>query len=213
MIFIPRSLVAVAFLHVFLVTGCTGVSVDGELRYPIIKPAELNVGITDCDHLDHHLRQVDAVRWSMREDGIELETNFEQMVQLSLATAAAIAIAVPLISIAYPDPTLLFLPYGAAFTAADNLKQTDALLIALLTKRGELNCPPHPECVIQSDRGDTLASLRRIRERVESKEMPEIEGLQELTTLLDGLCPVGDLGLYRLRVKEMRGSQGENGPD
>jgi hypothetical protein len=204
MINLSRSLLAVAFLYVLLVTPYAAVGKERGLRYPIIKPTELNIEIVNCVQLDRRIRQVDAIRWSMREDGIELETNLEQMVQLSLATAAAIAIAVPMMAVGAPDPQLVALPYAATFTGADKLKLTDALLIALLSQREELICPPHPECVIQSDRGDTLTNIRSMRERVESKEMREFEGLQELTMLLDNLCPVGDISLERLHNQASR---------
>jgi hypothetical protein len=178
-----------------LATG-GAVGVVSNLRYPIIKPAELKLESTDCDNLDRYLRQTDSIRWSMREDGIELETEFEQIVQLSVATAAAIAVAVPLISIAYPEPTLIALPYAIAFSGPDNLKRTDALLIAMLAKREELQCPPHPECVIRGEQSDTFTSLRNVRELVEKKELTEREGLEQLTALLDNLCPVGSRYLH-----------------
>ena len=120
------------------------------------------------------------------------------MVQLSLASAAAIAIAVPLFSLGVPPPELVLAPYAATFTASDLLKRTDALLIAILTKREELQCPPHHECAIQNDQGDTLTDLRSVRKQVESEAITEEEGIRKLTKLLDGLCPVSDPGLHRL---------------
>jgi hypothetical protein len=185
-----RHFFIVLFPAVLLI-ACAGTGSHSNLRYPIIDPTALKVGSADCDGLDHYLRQVDSIRWSMREDGVELETDFEHVVQLSFATAAAIAIAVPLASVGVPSPTLVALPYAAAYTEPDNLKRTDALLIALLAKRKELHCSPHPDCVIQNDELDTLTTLRAIREQVESKEIPELEGLHKLTAALDKLCPVG----------------------
>jgi hypothetical protein len=73
-----------------LLIACAGTGSHSNLRYPIIDPTALKVGSADCDGLDRYLRQVDSIRWSMREDGVELETDFEQVVQLSFATAAAI---------------------------------------------------------------------------------------------------------------------------
>ena len=171
--------------------ACSGAGTYSQLHYPMIQSTELNMGSADCGGLDHTLRQVDSIRWSMREDGAELETEFEQVVQLSIATAAAIAIAVPLASVAYPEPTLIALPYALAYSAPDNLKRADALLIALLAKREELQCPAHYECAMQNGHSDTLLNLRTVREQVEANEMPEVEGIQKLTRLLDNLCPVG----------------------
>lgn len=186
-----RTLVLVTFLNMGLLAAPGDARGESSLRYPIIGSADLNIEYTHCDSLDRYLRQVDSLRWSMREDGVELETEFEHMVQLSVATAAAIAVAVPIIAAGIPDLTLAALPYGIAYTAADNLKKIDALLIAMLAKRQELQCPPHPECIIRDDDSDTLASLRNVREQVENKEITEGEGLETLTALLDNLCPVG----------------------
>jgi len=198
----PRKLVLLAILQVGLLAPSGGVRGDSNLRYPIIEPTELKIVHTDCDSLDRYLRQIDSLRWSMREDGTELETEFEQMVQLSVATAAAIAIAVPMISVGTPDPMLVALPYGIAYTAADRLKQIDALLIAMLSKRKELACPPHPGCAIRDDQSDTFASLRSVREQVENKKLTEREGLEKLTALLDDLCPVGTRYLQCLGDRE-----------
>ena len=172
-----RSVVFFAVLHVSALTACAGVGDDRNLRYPVIQPVELKKEFTDCDALDRYLRQVDSLRWSVREDGVELETEFEQIVQLSVATAGAIAVAVPLISMAYPDPTLMILPYAIAYTAPDYLKSLDAMLIAMMAKRRELQCPPHAECVMQGEQSDTLTSLGTVREQVENKELAEREGL------------------------------------
>jgi hypothetical protein len=192
----PRSLAFCALLYVSVLTACGGVSGEINLRYPVIEPTELKSEFTDCDSLDRYLRQVDSLRWSVREDGIELETEFEQIVQLSVATAGAIAVAVPLIAIAYPDPTLMILPYAMAYTGPDYLKRLDALLIAMMAKRQELQCLPHAECSMQGEHSDTLSSLRNVREQVEKKELEEREGLEKITSLLDNLCPAGTRFLH-----------------
>lgn len=194
----------IMFVHLLLLTACAGTRHDVKLHYPPIKPEEFKTELYNCEAIDHRLRQIDSLRWSMREDGIELETSFQQMVQLSLASAAALAIAVPMISIGYPDPNLIFLPYAGAFTEPDLLKRTDALLIALLAKREELHCPPHSECVIQNKHGDTLTSLRSVRQQIESKKINESDGIEELTDILDNLCPVYDPDLNRLSPADSR---------
>jgi hypothetical protein len=125
----------------------------------------------------------------MRQDGIELETDFEQMVQISLATVAAIAL-LPVFTVTY-DPTILALPYAGVYTDADKLKRADALLIALMNKRRDLGCSPHPRCTMSGDEFDTLENLRSTRSRVESGDIDEKQGIEELTNLLDGLCRVG----------------------
>jgi hypothetical protein len=84
-----RPFLIVLFPAVLLI-ACAGTGSHSNLRYPIIDPTALKVGSADCEGLDRYLRQVDSIRWSMREDGVELETDFEQVVQLSFATAAAI---------------------------------------------------------------------------------------------------------------------------
>lgn len=188
----------VMFVQLFILTACTGTRHDVNLRYPPIKPEEFKTELSNCEAIDHRLRQIDSLRWSMREDGVELETNFQQMVQLSLASAAALAIAVPMISIGVPDPNLVLLPYAGAFTEPDLLKRTDALLIALLVKRQELQCSPHSECAIQNEHGDTLTRLRSVRQQIESKNISESVGIKELTDILDNLCPVYDPSLNRL---------------
>ncbi len=105
-----------AVLQISLTAGCASTGKDDGLHYMLIAPKEMKHELASCRAVDHRLRQVDSIRWSLREDGAELETDFEQMVQLTLASAAAIAIAVPMISIAYPDPNLILMPYFAAYT-------------------------------------------------------------------------------------------------
>ena len=179
-----RGLVATA-LVIFLTSGCA--TTEKEIQYPFFKVKDMKDQANDCASLDHYLQQVDAIRWSMRENGIELETEFEQMVQLSLATAGAIAIA----PVSLYTPELIVMPYGFAYTNADKLKRADALIIALLRKRQELGCEPHSRCLITGDHSGTLFKLRDTRERVESQKISDQTGLSEVTELLDNLCPVG----------------------
>jgi hypothetical protein len=170
-----------------MVAGCGG---QVRLEYPMFDTKHVGERTRTCDEVDHYLQQVDAVRWSMREDGAELETDFEQMVEVTLATAAAI-VAVPAMVLG-ANPTFAIDAYSAALAGApEKLERADALLIALLAKRRELQCPPHPRCAIAGDDYDTLDSLRKIRSAIESGEMREAQGIEELTRLLDGLCPVG----------------------
>ena len=126
----------------------------------------------------------------MRKDGVELETEFEQMVQLSLATASAIALA-PLAITSSPD--IIVMPYTFAYTNPDRLKRADALLIALMSKRQELSCAPHLRCNVTGDESGTLFKLRGTRERVEAGKISDKQGILELTHLLDSLCPEGSL--------------------
>jgi len=144
-----------------------------------------------CSNLDHYLEQVDSIRWSMRQDGVELETDFEQMVQLSLATASAIAL-LPL-AIGATSPDILAMPYAAAYTNPDKLKRADALLIALMDKRRDLHCPPHLRCAITGDEYDTLFRLRSTRIKVDSGEISEKQGIRDLTNILDRMCPAGSV--------------------
>ena len=180
---------AIALLTFFLVIAGCGTP-QTKIRYPMFDVKDVGKRVENCGQLDHYLQQVDSIRWSMRQDGVELETNFEQMVQLSLATAGAIAL-VPAFALTY-DPTILMIPYAGAFTDPDRLKRADVLLIALLDKRHDLQCPPHLRCAMASDDFDTLDNLRGVRSRVESGKITEKQGIHELTKLLDGLCPEGN---------------------
>ena len=185
----PTRYMALLTVLICLV-GCT--TNKSGLRYPQFDPRQHEALILDCKSLDASLRRVDSIRWSMREDGVELETSFEHLVQLSVASAGAIAIAVPMVAVGVPDPTLMALPYAVAYTSADNLKLADALLIAFLSRREDLQCPPHPECVIDDGPDNTLAQLRTVRKRVEAGDLGEQDGLDAVSSLLDALCPVGD---------------------
>lgn len=149
-----------------------------------------------CDTIDFRLRQVDSIRWSLRQDGTELETDFEQLVQLSLATATSLAIAIPLLTV-YPDPTLALIPFAGAFGDPDLLKRTDALLIALLSQREKQQCTAHPECHVVPGEDGAFAALKRLREQQEQAVITEEEALQQVTGILDGLCPDSDRFLRR----------------
>lgn len=177
----------VILLVVLFTSGCA--TSEKQIQYPFFDARNLKGQAEDCGKLDHYLQQVDSIRWSMRKDGIELETRFEQMVQLSLATAGAIALA----PVTFYTPQMFLSPYGMAYTNPDKLKYADALLIALLSKRQQLGCEPHSRCKITGDDSGTLSKLRDTRKRVESGKTPEEVGLSELTSLLDDMCPVGDI--------------------
>lgn len=170
-----------------IVAGCS--APEKKIQYPFFDVEDFKGKAGGCTNLDRYLQQVDSIRWSMRKDGVELETEFEQMVQLSLATASAIAVA-PL-AISTVTPELLAMPYASAYTNPDRLKRADALLIALMSRRQELECPPHPRCQITGDQTGTLLKLRDTRQRVDRGETTEEKGILELTSLLDNLCPEG----------------------
>lgn len=169
-----------------IAAGCG--TTEKKIQYPFFNVEDIKGQADGCANLDRYLQQVDSIRWSMRKDGIQLETEFEQMVQLSLATAGAIAMAPALLY----TPDLVLMPYGIAFTNADRLKRADALLIALMTKRQQLGCEPHPRCMITGDDSGTLFKLKDTRKRVESGEASEEKGISELTGLLDNLCSEGE---------------------
>ncbi len=184
-----RELLLLALLCHALVSGCSSTGTKSGLIYPTFRLSDSNIETTSCAGVDRNIRQIDAIRWSLREDGAELESDFSQMVQLSLATASAIAM-IPVFTLTY-DPTILILPYAASYSDADRLKQADALLIALLDRRQVVGCPPHPECAIGTKPMDTLDNLRQVRQQFENDQLKEDAAMDRVTRLLDGLCPVG----------------------
>jgi hypothetical protein len=181
----------VALVLFILLGGCAASPGQPALNYPVPDNVVPDEQEADCEIIDYRLRQIDSIRWSLREDGAELETEFEQLLQLSVATAATIAIAVPLITV-FPDPTLLLLPIASTYSAADRLKQTDAVLIALMVKREERGCPAHLECRVGEGADSALSRLAAVRTSREAGTMTEKMALAEVTGILDGLCPVGD---------------------
>jgi hypothetical protein len=183
------SIPITALSLVLVLAGCS--TQEKKIQYPFFRVKDIKGQADDCDSLDRYLQQVDSVRWSMRKDGIELETKFEQMVQLSLATVGAIAVAPAAYYTATPE--LVVMPYTIAYTNPDKLKNSDALLIALMSKRQELGCEPHRRCRVSGDQSGTLFKLGDIRQRVESGDMSEARGIVELTRLLDELCPEGEV--------------------
>lgn len=175
-----------SFTFVIICLCLAGCSTQAPIHYPKFDPDEVSDRVYDCSSIDYAIQQVDSIRWSMRQDGVELETDFEQMVQLTLATVAVVAYAVSTSSI-IPEAN----PYDIAFTDADRLKKADALLIALLNIRRELNCPLLTRCRLSPQNIDTLSHIESIRSKVESGEMSEKQGIEELSKSLDGMCNVG----------------------
>ena len=137
-----KRLVMKAVIIALLVLLLPACATDSSIRYPTFLALGVAERAKDCESLDQYLRQVDAVRWSMREDGVELESRFAQVVQTTLATASAIAL-VPVVAYSY-DPTILALPYAATYTNADRLKHADALIIALFAQQGRSCLPASP---------------------------------------------------------------------
>lgn len=151
------------------------------ITYPTLQPEFVTKRTNDCASLDLTLRQVDAIRWSMRTDGAQLDTSFKKLERTALSTALFLGVSI--VSAGHYPPSAFL-----TGEEARGLQAADALLIALMTKREQLGCGPAQHCRLQPANFDTLAELRSIREFVENGQVLEQDALHQITGLLDDLC-------------------------
>jgi len=166
---------------VAFVSGC---STESEFRYPDFDRHGEDVNTSDCGLLDKLIRQTDAIRWSMRIDGLEVETHSEIYGRRVWTTAAYIALsAAVLVGGGVPplgDPTSEDVPL---------VDRADRRLVVLLAQKASLACPPRPTRRAGVSDLDMLRSIQQLRAEGGNGAISEEEEIRRIEALLDDLCP------------------------
>jgi hypothetical protein len=127
-----------------------------------------------CEQVDDDILRTDAVRWSMRSEGMTLRTSATNT-GLLLAGLSLVAVgAMPMVA---PD-----LGRQAQLGAAD------ARLVALLEIKKSNACPERATADPSHADLDVLRQLQALAADRQARNISEHAALAERTRLLDGLC-------------------------
>jgi hypothetical protein len=141
-------------------------------RMPLPSLAESEVS---CPQLDRAIDRADTVRWVIRDDGGELESEDEKAGRY---TANVLIVAVTLAA-GMPD----YLRDGGHGV----LDAVDVRLIALLLIKRERECRARPTAIPGLDDYAMANELQALQSRIEGEEGRAKPLLDERTRLLDGL--------------------------
>jgi hypothetical protein len=141
-------------------------------RMPLPSLAESEVS---CPQLDRAIDRADTVRWVIRDDGGELESDNEQSARYS---ANVLIVAITLAA-GMPD----YLRDGGHGV----LDAVDVRLIALLLIKRERECRARPTAIPGMDDYAMANGLQALQSRIEGEEGRAKPLLDERTRLLDSL--------------------------
>jgi hypothetical protein len=161
-----------------VLTGALALAACGyqqSVRHPRMAPPTLAESDASCPQLDRAIDRADTVRWVIRDDGGELESETEQSARYS---ANVLIIAVTLAA-GMPD----YLRDGGHGV----LDAVDLRIIALLLIKRERECRPRPTTIAGLDDFAMAGELYALQSRIEGEEGRAKPLLDERTRLLDGL--------------------------
>ena len=141
-------------------------------RMPLPTLAESEVS---CPQLDRAIDRADTVRWVIRDDGGELESE-DEMAGRYLANVLIVAAT---LAAGMPD----YLRDGGHGV----LDAVDVRIIALLLIKRERECRARPTAIAGLDDYAMAGELRALQARIEGDEGRAKPMLDERTRLLDGL--------------------------
>ena len=182
-LFIHRTLIVWLAIAASVVS-LSGCSTETEFRYPDFDRHGEDVKTSDCELLDKLIRQTDAIRWSMRKDGLEVETHAEINAHRAWTTAVYVALQAAVIAtggLPHPvDPTSDDVPL---------VDRADRRLTVLLAQKSSLGCPPRPTRRAGVSDLDMLRSIQQLRAEGGTGTISEAEEIRQIEALLDDLCP------------------------
>lgn len=167
-----RSLPAAAILAS---GACAGCGYNPSVIHPVMaKPTAADIALT-CAEIDLAIDRADTVRWLIRDDGGELESDNARAARYS-----ANALVIPL-SILAMFPTALPDGGGAVLEAAD------LRVLGLLVLKRDRRCPARPTTFAGTDDIALAAEVEALQARIAGEEGRAATLLSERTRLLDGL--------------------------
>jgi len=166
-----------------LLGGCAR---ETQFEYPEFEQWSAFAVPGDCASAVLELRRVDAVRWSMREDGVRIrDESLRKAAKIglfALLAGAELAAGVP------PTP-----PYGPGdqHSRAHTLEQADRRLVRLLQRKRALGCPPEPTARSAISDMDLLDRIEELNRRHKSGAISDREEVEERSRLLEDLGASG----------------------
>lgn len=121
-----------------LLAGC---ATERDFSYPEFEQWTARDGALDCAGLEREIRRTDAVRWSMREDGVDLARgNRKVLGVLGVIGGVAAGMIVPPVGVEIAGDSMTY-----AFSGEPNkLEQADRRLVRLLQRKRALGCAATP---------------------------------------------------------------------
>jgi len=179
---LPRALLAGLFA--LLIGGCAS---ETSFEYPEFEQWDAFAAPRDCAGVELELRRVDAVRWSMREDGIRIGgeplAKAGKIGLFALVAGASIAAGVA--------PTGFPYDIREERGREHTLEQADRRLVRLLQRKRELGCPPAPTARSGVSDMDLLAEVEALNRRRKAGEIPDWREVELRSQAMDELHASG----------------------
>jgi hypothetical protein len=142
--------------------------------YPMLPPAASGERALNCDQLDDAILRSDAVRWSMRTEGMKVRT--------SATNTGEVLASIPMIAVSRVLVTFTDLDNQARVSAADTR------IIGLLEIKSSKGCPARATTTSNVTDLDVLHQLQILDADWKAQKISEGIAIDHRAHLLDGLC-------------------------
>jgi len=169
-----------------LLAGC---ATETNFEYPEFEQWSTSDAPGDCASVELELRRVDAVRWSMREDGLDLaddRSRASRSIFWLLGGAASMVVAPSMVG-AFGHSGIDAYAHGPEHT----LEQADRRLVRLLQRKRELGCPPLPTHHSATNDMALLDKIEELNRRRKSGEISDRKEAELRSRLMDDLHASG----------------------
>jgi len=153
----------------------TGCSYNPSVVHPTMaEPTAADIALS-CSQIDQAIDRADTVRWVIRDDGGELESDNERAARYSANVIVVPLSLLGMFPVAIPDGG-----HGV-------LDAADQRLLALLELKRDRRCPARPTTFPGKDELAVMADVEALQTRMAGEEGRSKPLLAERTRLLDGL--------------------------
>lgn len=181
----PHTLLA-GLLAALLLAGCAS---ETEFEYPEFEQWSARDGALDCAGLERDIRRTDAVRWSMREDGVVLGGRHAKV--LGLLGVIAGAAMVPLDASAGLNVASNAGRYAFDEGEKNQLEQADRRLVRLLQRKRALGCAATPTDLEGLGDLQLLERIEALNRRQEAGEISHKAEVEARSLMFDDLGASG----------------------
>lgn len=163
---------SIAVLAGTMLAGC---GYNPSVMHPkLAEPKAADITLS-CEQIDLAIDRADTVRWVIRDDGGELESDKERAARYS-----ANVVVVPL-------SLLAMFPFAIPDGGHGVLDAADQRMLALLELKRDRRCPARPTTFPGKDEFALAADIEALQARIAGTEGRSKPLLAEKTRLLDGL--------------------------
>jgi hypothetical protein len=170
-----------------LLAGCA-MERERDFAYPEFEQWSVRDAALDCTGLERELRRTDAVRWSMREDGFQLDSgNRKVLGVLGVIGGVAAGMIAPQVGAEMAGNSMTY-----AFSGELNkLEQADRRLVRLLQRKRALGCAATPTGHSGVSDLQMLEGIEALNRRQESGEINHKAEVEARSRTLDWLRASG----------------------